>query len=282
MTSMINLSNKYNRIFSFGCSYTRYYYPTWANIVSSQFSQSYFINFGVSGSGNSLLLTRLAQVHSKFNLEKNDLVLIMYPSYTREDRFLSEGIWYTPGNIFSNPDIDSNALNFYKSYGCYLHYMIRDMSYIFMVEKFLENLGCDKFTLLSANLIDVENSAINNSASILIEEKNKHNYEKLLETYNSLLTKFPISYHEFLYKNYVSQDRITGVKLENGHDIHPTPLQGVEYLQHIGLELNQSALDYAAIHNKIIFSCNSLEQVKTVYRDMQEKHDYCIMSNGIL
>lgn len=151
-----------------------------------------------------------------------------------------------------------------------------------MVEKFLENLGCDKFTLLSANLIDVENSAINNSASILIEEKNKHNYEKLLETYNSLLTKFPISYHEFLYKNYVSQDRITGVKLENGHDIHPTPLQGVEYLQHIGLELNQSALDYAAIHNKIIFSCNSLEQVKTVYRDMQEKHDYCIMSNGIL
>lgn len=284
MTSLINFSNKnYNRIFSFGCSFTRYYYPTWANIIASQFPKTdHFINFGVSGSGNSLLFTRLAQVHSKFKIQKDDLVLIMYPSYTREDRFLSEGIWHTPGNIFNTRDISSEALNFYKSYGCYLHYMIRDMSYIFMIESFLEKLECDKFTLLSASLTDVENTVANQSASVLIEEKNKQNYENLLNTYNPLLSKFPSAYHEFLYKNYISIQKPSGVRLGNEHDSHPTPLQAVEYLQHIGLQLNQSALEYADIHNKIIFSCQNLEQVKTVYKDMQEKYDYYIMSNGII
>ena len=84
------------------------------------------------------------------------------------------------------------------------------------------------------------------------------------------------------YKNYVSVNKPSGVQVGKEQDSHPTPLQAVEYLKGIGVELNQLALDYAEIHNKIIFSCNSLDQVKLVYKDMQEKYDYYRMSNGIV
>lgn len=282
---MIDLNTTYKRIFAFGCSYTRYYYPTWANIIASQYSpDTQFINLGVSGGGNSLVLTRLSQADSKFKIQKNDLVLIMYPSFTREDRFVSEGYWHTPGNIFNsnNNGAHPDAVKFYKSHGCYLHYLIRDMSYIYMIESYLSKLECDKLTLISANFTDIENGIPNTSSSVLVEDVNQTRFQNLLETYDSLLRKFPISYHEYLYKNYVALNKPTGVTLGNERDSHPTPLESIEYLKHIGLSLNQSALDFAEIHNKIIFSCKSLSQIINVYQDMQNRQDYFQLINGII
>ena len=35
---------KYNRFFSFGCSFTQYHWPTWANVIGMHFDYDNFYN----------------------------------------------------------------------------------------------------------------------------------------------------------------------------------------------------------------------------------------------
>ena len=43
---------KYKRVFAFGCSFTHYSYPTWANLIAYQNTDAEFYNFGKAGMGN--------------------------------------------------------------------------------------------------------------------------------------------------------------------------------------------------------------------------------------
>jgi hypothetical protein len=55
---MIYDYTKYKRVFAFGCSFTGYKYPTWANIMGKHISQAEFYNFGRSGGGNVFIATQ--------------------------------------------------------------------------------------------------------------------------------------------------------------------------------------------------------------------------------
>ena len=48
---------KYKRFFAFGCSFTRYEWITWADIIAYHIKESY--NYGRSGGGNSYIFYSL-------------------------------------------------------------------------------------------------------------------------------------------------------------------------------------------------------------------------------
>jgi len=50
---------KYKRFFAFGCSFTQYHWPTWANIISKEFKESY--NYGQVGAGNFFIYQSLME-----------------------------------------------------------------------------------------------------------------------------------------------------------------------------------------------------------------------------
>ena len=67
------------RLFTFGCSFTKYTWPTWADLLGLEFDE--FENWGVSGGGNVCTANRVIECIIKnnvngflFNIEKNNIL----------------------------------------------------------------------------------------------------------------------------------------------------------------------------------------------------------------
>lgn len=99
---------KYNRIFIFGCSWSKYHWPTWADIVRYSTDIPVY-NHAMSGIGNVGIHHNivLADLHYKFT--DDDLIIVQWTSWTREDYYV-HGNWQCGGNIFNNPHYNSEYL----------------------------------------------------------------------------------------------------------------------------------------------------------------------------
>lgn len=275
---MINFKDNYKRIFAFGCSYTSYIWPTWAQIIAKQYPDATFYNMGKSGSGNLLLQSRLMQTQNKFKFHKDDLILVMYPSYTREDRYTIDSGWLTLGNVY-NHALEKNhpiAAKFYTTYGSYLHYLIRDMSIISMVENFIDKLPCDSLRLLSANFFRT------NDKFELIEPSVKSQFLSLIENYDELLTKFPKSLEQYFLENYAYKGLRAGHLCDGFYDGHPTPLQILGYLDSLKINLNQEVRNYVQITNDTLLPLKSAREIIEVWGHEQITFDRALAINNIL
>jgi len=125
------------RLFTFGCSFTRYRYPTWADLLSKEFD--YFENWALPGAGNGLIFNSLVECIKRNNVTANDTVIIMWTSIAREDRWTEQQGWITPGSIF-NQDVYDN--NFVKQFADPVGYLIRDLATVYAAKQLLEKLNC--------------------------------------------------------------------------------------------------------------------------------------------
>lgn len=101
-----------NRLFTFGCSYTEFYWPTWSDCLSPYFNETY--NYGKCGAGNSYIFNQLASIVASNKLTEKDTVIIQWSSLVREDRILPFHITYnTGGLVYNNETYDEN---FYLKY----------------------------------------------------------------------------------------------------------------------------------------------------------------------
>ena len=82
-------TSKYKRFFVIGCSFTEWYWPTWANIIAEQNPHLEFYSFAKSGQGNIYISTILNQLTHTHNLCETDLVGIMWSSFHRTDYYTS-------------------------------------------------------------------------------------------------------------------------------------------------------------------------------------------------
>lgn len=104
---------KYKRLFTFGCSYTKYHWSTWADIIARDTGLPYQ-NWAQSGGGNVFIHCSMIEARIKNNINEDDLVLVNWSSWHREDRVNLNGDWMLGGNIFNN---NSNYnKNFRKNY----------------------------------------------------------------------------------------------------------------------------------------------------------------------
>lgn len=86
------------RLFTFGCSYTNYQWPTWADFIGSTYK--HYENWGQPGSGNNMIASKLYECHYVNNINKDDTVLIMLSSCDRFDYIDNDSKWCTGGNIY--------------------------------------------------------------------------------------------------------------------------------------------------------------------------------------
>lgn len=85
-------------LYTFGCSYTSYKYPTYANYIAPYFNKH--INLGKPGAGNRLIYNKIVREIIDNNIKEDDLVLIQWSSLLREDRIYGED--WSAGGIISN------------------------------------------------------------------------------------------------------------------------------------------------------------------------------------
>lgn len=103
----------FDRFYAFGCSFTQYIWPTWADIVATDLGIP-FENWGRGGAGNQFIAAKIIECDTINTLTPNDLVVVMWSGWSREDRFLDTS-WKTVGSVFNNHVYDFNFIEKYWS-----------------------------------------------------------------------------------------------------------------------------------------------------------------------
>jgi hypothetical protein len=172
------------RLYTFGCSFTRYHWPTWADIVGSEFD--HYENWGLCGGGNLFILNSITECIVKNKLTKDDTVIVMWTNVTREDRYV-KNTWITPGNIFTQ---DTYPEEFIKKYADVKGYFIRDLSIIHATKKMLESYDI--------NYVFTSMMPITNSEQYYFLDQ-KDNFQELFDAYEDTLKTIKPSVFEIIF-----------------------------------------------------------------------------------
>ena len=116
---------------------TSYRWPTWADIIAQEIPESY--NFGQSGGGNMFIACQVTEANIRHKFTNDDLIMIMWSSVTREDRFV-DNTWLTPGNIYTQNYYNDE---FVRKFSDAKGYLLRDLCIITMTMGMLDNLKLD-------------------------------------------------------------------------------------------------------------------------------------------
>ena len=149
-----------SRLFTFGCSFTNNRWPTWADIVGQEFK--YYKNWGKEGGGNSFIFYSLIECIKREQITNQDTVIIMWTSVGREDRYIRNRRWITPGSIYKQDIYDKN---FVEQFADPTGYLIRDMAHVSAAKRILESIGC-KFYFLSTVPLSMYDDNVDHRLSI--------------------------------------------------------------------------------------------------------------------
>jgi hypothetical protein len=217
---------RYKRIFAFGCSFTNYKWLTWSDILAKHMPNAEYINAGASGAGNLYILAQLSQHNAKYAFNDTDLVVVMWSTFMREDRYLLK-CWKTPGNIFTQSEYPDEYV---KKYADTRGYLIRDLALIDGGTNILKNTPAHAINLMS----------------VPASYQSDNDVDDVIKMYWPLLNSFPKTFvdymggqwkygHEYYYTTNPAFGNHTIYK-----DYHPHEIDHFNYLKSIGIPLTDS------------------------------------------
>lgn len=227
---------KYKRIFAFGCSFTGYSWPTWADVISFEAKEAEYFNYAKAGSGNLLISLKVSEANERYKFCESDLVMIMWSTFCREDRWV-DGRWLANGNIW-NSNLYSDK--WVKEFADPLGYLVRDHALITLSTSFIKNLPCDNLILRSTpfDLTELE---------LTTTEKQSTVYETLVRLYRTDYDQMPRTLYDYLGRwdkcQHEFYDDGSSAILRN--DSHPHTSVYADYLEHIGIRLSDSTHEWA-------------------------------------
>lgn len=250
---MINFK-KYKRFFAFGCSMTSYYWPTWADIIAQEIPESY--NYGKSGGGNLFIASQLTEANQRFKFNKDDLVMVMWSSIHREDRYIQRH-WETPGNIYTQNIYDDE---FIKKFADVRGYFIRDMAVITMASKLLESTNAD-FHMLKMSPFEVGHG----------EKAPDELVDDARSLYTDTLEKIKPDILNLELNGRWPQIPIKGRGKGQTADYHPTPENHASYLKKLFPELEFSANTLEFIEQHMLY-LNQAEYLDELWSTWQTRN----------
>lgn len=224
---------KYKRFFTFGCSFTEYKYPTWANIMQRNMPDAEFYNLGSCGGGNVFIANRITEANRVFNFCETDLVMVMWSTFCREDRYTYIKGWKLPGNIYSQNEYEFTTEEYIKTWGTPLTYLVRDLSIIDLTTKYLDNLPCDSHLMFS---VPIDHQ----------QDLKCHKTRYILDVYSDLHNDYPDNMLELeLDGDWVHGSRYKTSWSDDYRDYHPSPLRYANYLKKLNIYLSDESYQYA-------------------------------------
>ena len=207
-----------SRLFTFGCSFTNFFWPTWADIAGRSFDEHQ--NWGLSGSGNQLIFYSLNEAIVRNNIGYNDTVVIMWTGIGREDRWKNG--WLTGGSVYLSKYYDEKYI---RKYADTTGYLLRDLSTMAGTELILKQLGC-KYKFFSTQPFPYQDDTD-------IDKKSFLPNEDVNSLYSDIISKIQVSFFEAIYGfDYYKKDieRVPNYG-------HPSPNLHMQYLNIVWPEL---------------------------------------------
>jgi hypothetical protein len=201
------------RFFAFGCSYTKYKWPTWADLVGINFSE--FYNYGRSGASNNYIFNRVVEASEKYNFNaETDFVMIGLTGLNRFS-FFKDKKWNTNGELHAFSVIHPESLEktlvdtvwdingaLYNSWVC-----IKGIENILSAKGIPHNIFMaldNRHFIANKNMYDLSESSVR-----LVKD---------------LILTYPSSLHDWCIKNYSGSHWHVG-------DGHPTTQMNYDFLK---------------------------------------------------
>lgn len=210
-------------LFSFGCSFTSFKYPTYVDYLSPYFDQTY--NYGRPGSGNKSIFNKIVRLIYEKKIKKNDYVTIQWSSLAREDIMINNG-WDSGGLITNSPLFDNHYIQKYFSVNQkgneLLSYIVALLSllkseginfkWFYMLEPWISNVMGEPGEIpneLIKKYKEASESGVLEDLKMVVDE----NYINSIE---SFILNSDIDFREKLTYYYENENHIHG-------DDHPSP-----------------------------------------------------------
>lgn len=137
-----------SRLFTFGCSFTNYAWPTWADFLGLEFES--FENWGVPGIGNVGISNRVAECFLKNNITPDDTVIIQWTGHLRHDYHLfnestnrdSANSWKTKGSIFGYTNAELYDKKWINTFFDEQSYIMTSLNAIYLTMQLVKSTGC--------------------------------------------------------------------------------------------------------------------------------------------
>jgi hypothetical protein len=250
------------RLFAVGCSFTKYQWPTYADIVGR--SVPHFENWGISGIGNRAIFERIIELDVKNSLTADDVVIVQWSGIHRWDVHLPayKG-WQGKGAIFTGTDHDSNYnAEWIQKFWDERSYIMHTCHFVLAAKAYLESKGCRwVFTSLNNILDDVNRyGELDNYLTALKKIEWLPAMNEWLEQGNYQKAQF------------FSQTNIYGVIgsvfRTEFFDQHPTPIAHYDYAKQylkplLGIELDRQFAEQA---EEIVASTDEFEKLGKKFR----------------
>lgn len=133
------------RLFVFGCSYTSYMWPTWADLLSVEFDEYY--NWAHIGLGNRAIAERISEANLKHKFTDEDTVIVQWTTILRYDwhnekPINSQAGWQTNGNAFCERNNKFFSRDWYNKFYSEQSWTMHTLNHISLVQGLLSSIGC--------------------------------------------------------------------------------------------------------------------------------------------
>lgn len=253
--------SKYKRLFTFGCSFTRYLWPTWADILAEDIP--YYENWGRRGAGNHYIFNAIMEAHNRHTFTKDDLIVVMWSLQDREDRYASKDWIVSPGAMLE----ETYGKEWVKKFSDRRGSIVRDLAIIQSIQLFLDTLDSDWINMSLNTFANGDEEKVKKYSPIYLTEIYEWNTVVLglhkgevsnllqnldvIECYKNVFLKLmPPVYNTIMdSKEYNLKTR------PNDGDGHPTPLEILNYLDLIFPDntISNNAREYAKYWDKIVW-----------------------------
>lgn len=206
------------RLFAFGCSFTRYHWATWPQILA-QHHDAELYNYGCAGAGNIYIFNHIMQADQYYQFGADDIVAVCWTNVCREDRYVNDR-WFTGGNIFSNPYHD---LDWAKKWADPHGMAIRDYAVIHAAQDYIQHRTNHHWYFSMCDIRRRMDQWASSGVDMM----------PAADLYQPTLQKIQASFYDVLWN-----DDITVKHQYNNQyidrrfiDAHPSPQESLTYLQ---------------------------------------------------
>lgn len=244
--------NDYDRVFAFGCSCTNYFWPTWADIIGKQAKEYY--NYGRSGAGNLYISNSIVEANIRHNITENDLVLVMWTTISREDRYIKTD-WVTPGNIYTQ---DTFSKEFVYKFADNRFYLMRDLGFIAMADTYIKKLNCDYKVFTMSPLVETQIK----SGDVIIDDW----HSDITKFYKSVIDELGPALNLTLFDTGLwPQTPIRGWGGQGQTaDYHPTPAMYLDFIKKTFTDFNitEDMEKFANEYNDKVLQSKTLDDTR--------------------
>lgn len=249
---------QYKRIFAFGCSFTNYYWPTWADLIAHENPTADYVNRAMPGAGNQFILTNLNQAIKFFNIGENDLVLIMWSTFYRHDSYRNHR-WHTPGNIYSQDNIPHDVV--LKHLDDVRGFAIKDLAIIDTTTRMLESQDFDSVTMWGVS------PQLQNYYGLSQHPEVETNWKDVEVMYKDLdNTILPDLLGTGCNGNWAETFEFLNADGSSYIDYHPKTENYYTYLKKIGINLSDSTATWAKECDEYTASIKQRDQLNYIHK----------------